>query len=154
RRRDGTSIDVEVSSTLLRVEGQRLVQGICRDVSARKRTEEALRRAEEALREERDFVAQVLETADALIMVADASGRVLRFNGKCTAVSGFREEEARRRLFWDFLLPDPADERGPDTFACLRSGPARPLPGGPSTGAFESLWRTRSGAERLIVWRI
>jgi PAS domain S-box-containing protein len=121
------------------------------DLSERKEAEESLRQAEETLRGERDFIRQVLETADALIMVADASGRVLRFNARCVAASGCSEEEARESYFWDFLLPGLASEAA---FTCLRSGPARSGPDLAAAGSFESQWRTPTGEERLIVWRI
>jgi PAS domain S-box-containing protein len=121
------------------------------DLTERKRAEQALRRAEETLRNERDFIREILETADALIMVADVSGRILRFNARCIAASGCREEEAKARFFWDFLLPGSREEAG---FSCLRSGPARNGHDLLSPGAFESHWRTPTGEERLIVWRI
>src|SRR5262249_10145671 len=60
---------------------------ICRDISESKRAETALRRAEESARAERDFSRQVLETTDALIIVLDPRGRIVRFNGKCAAVT-------------------------------------------------------------------
>src|SRR5262249_58838308 len=43
----GHPIDVEVNSAVLEIEDQRLILGICRDISARKRAEAALRRLEE-----------------------------------------------------------------------------------------------------------
>jgi PAS domain S-box-containing protein len=108
----------------------------------------ARRRAEDALAEERDFVAGVLHTADALIVVVDPEGRVLRFNDKCVAVSGYREDEVRGRPFWELLLPPHAAEAVRAEFARLidQAKPAEP-------SAFENPWRTRTGEERLIAWR-
>src|SRR5262249_39028428 len=103
RRKGGTPIDVEISSAAMEHEGRRLLHGICRDISARKRAEEALRQSEETLREERDFSTQILETAEALLLVLDPAGRIVRFNGKCRALSGYLEEEVRGRIFWEVL---------------------------------------------------
>jgi PAS domain S-box-containing protein len=50
RRRDGTTFPVEVSSRGAEVAGERLLLSIIRDVTERKRGEEALRRSEEQLR--------------------------------------------------------------------------------------------------------
>ena len=45
QRRDGTSLDVEVSANTATLEGQRLVFCVCRDVSERKQVEQRLKKA-------------------------------------------------------------------------------------------------------------
>jgi PAS domain S-box-containing protein len=50
RRQDGTTFPVEVSFRLLEAGGESLFQGIIRDISNRKRAEEALRESEKELR--------------------------------------------------------------------------------------------------------
>ncbi len=50
-RKDGTIIPVEVSARLVEVEGVKYIQGIMRDISERKRAEEALRKSERLLQE-------------------------------------------------------------------------------------------------------
>src|SRR5439155_12754998 len=67
----GGGIDVELSGARLDLDGRRFLHGICRDVSERKRAEEALGDAQERLREERDFSKQILETANVLLCVVD-----------------------------------------------------------------------------------
>lgn len=49
-RRDGTTFPVEVSLRLMEMEGHRLFQGIIRDITERKRTQEALQESERTLR--------------------------------------------------------------------------------------------------------
>ncbi|HEY7315480.1 MAG TPA: PAS domain S-box protein [Gemmataceae bacterium] len=146
--RGGSPVDVEVNSASLEVEGQRLILGICRDISARKRAEAALHQADRALREERDFITQILQTADALVLVLDPQGRILRFNNKCQSVSGRGEDEVRGRVFWECLLPEHVIERARDDFRKLLAAPDSNL-----TQLFENPWKTRDDEERVISWR-
>jgi PAS domain S-box-containing protein len=132
-------LDVEISSAVLEIQGQRFLHGICRDVTERKRGLEALRRTEETLRQERDFSRQVLDTADALILVLAPDGRILRFNAKCAAVSGQREDQVRGRYFWELA---PARFREPTREFLSQA-----------TAGFEAPWETAPGEERWIVWR-
>jgi PAS domain S-box-containing protein len=48
RHQDGTLIPMEVSATVVDVQGKRIVQGIFRDISDRKQTEQALKQATDA----------------------------------------------------------------------------------------------------------
>lgn len=146
--RSGSLVDVEVNSAAMEVEDQRIILGICRDISARKRAEAALSQAQAALRGERDFITRILQTADALILVLDPAGRILRFNDKCQKVSGFREEEVRGRPFWECVLPEQQLGKVCAGFRelihCTDPNPSH---------VFEGPWRTREGDERLIAWR-
>lgn len=100
-------------------------------------------RAEQALAEERTFVSAVLDTAGALVMVADREGRIVRFNRECERVTGYSTSEVQGRRFDMFLLPEerPAVE---DVFDRLKS---RDFP-----TTHEHYWVTRDGARRLIAW--
>jgi len=51
RRRDGSIIDVEVSASLVEIDGQALIYNSARDVTERKRAEEGLRDSEHRLKE-------------------------------------------------------------------------------------------------------
>ena len=48
RHKDGTLVSMEVSATVVDVQGKRIVQGIFRDISDRKQTEKALKQAKDA----------------------------------------------------------------------------------------------------------
>ena len=93
----------------------------------------------------------MLQTADALVIVVDREGRIVRFNPKCAAASGYREEEAYSRHILGrsccrIALCRPR-LRGlrPDG----RDRTERPAPAVPT----ELPLRTRTGGERLIAWR-
>ena len=148
-RRDGRAVDVELSGARLDLEGRRLLHGICRDDSERKRAEAEVREARERLREERDFSKQVLDTANVLICVVEAHGRIVRFNATCAAVSGFSEEEVRGRPFWHLLAERDAEAVRVEHVAVV--GQETPAAGRPAV--VERCWRARSGDERLISWR-
>ncbi|MEW6444092.1 MAG: PAS domain S-box protein [bacterium] len=108
-----------------------------RDITDRKR-------AEEALREERDFTAAVLDTAGALVVVLDREGRITRFNRACEAITGYPAEEALGRVSWDFLIPSEELPGVRQVWAALQAGdfPNR----------HENHWVAKDGSRRLIEW--
>ncbi len=102
------------------------------------------KRVGEALRKERDFSSVVVDTAGALVVVLDTTGRIVRFNRTCEQITGYGFEEVRDRYFWDiFLVPEEMAEVKA-SFASLRAGHF------PSQ--FENYWLTKSGDRRLIAW--
>lgn len=94
--------------------------------------------AEDALARERDFIAAVLETADALVLVADRGGRIIRFNRACERLTGYTSEEVRQRLVWELLL--------------LPANVSEIRPRFESEGRYETPWLTKEGARRLVAW--
>ena len=79
RHKDGHEIDVEVTVTLMR--DTRQLVAFCRDISARKHSEEALRVA-----------ATVFETHDA-ILITDAQANIIRVNRAFSEITGYAAEE-------------------------------------------------------------
>lgn len=73
RKRDGTLIDVEISSHLINREGRSARMVLVNDVTQRKQAEEALRISEENYR-------NLAETSDSAIAVLDQDGRILYAN--------------------------------------------------------------------------
>ncbi len=136
--RDGTRFPIAVYSSPIVENGTVVgIRGVVLDLAAR--TE-----AEEALREERDFSTAVLDTADALVLVMDTRGRIVRFNTACEKVTGYASAEVLGRNAWDLLLP--GEEAAP------------------AQSAFDDLlmengckharnhWITKDGTKRLIAW--
>lgn len=113
-----------------------------RDVNAELERRVAARTAE--LIEARSFIEAVLDTVGALVVVLDSTGRIVRFNGTCERVTGYRSGEVIGRRVWDFLVPPREVEAVRAVFARLTAGECR--------NRFESHWRARDGAERLIEW--
>jgi len=92
RRKDGSTFIAELS---VRRTADGLAQAIVRDVTERKRSEEALRA-------ERDLLDGILATSVAGILVVDPSGRVLFLNSRAEAVLGLSREQLGSRT----VLPE------------------------------------------------
>ncbi len=99
RSKEGTPLWLEVSSRIIKDRGQPVaVHGTARDITARKRAEEALRESQEKYR-------LVVENANEAIFVVQDN--MLRFvNPKATEIIGYSEEELTARPFVEFIHPD------------------------------------------------
>ena len=80
--KDGRKLDLEVSVSRIKWNGKNAFQGIYRDISERKRTEEALRR--EA------FIFNNLYDA---VIITDTHGQILNWNAAATKMYGYNKEE-------------------------------------------------------------
>ena len=99
---------------------------------------------EQNLEQERDFTTAILDTTDALVIVLDLSGRIVRFNQKCADITGYSFLEVRNKLFWNIFL-DSADAKFIHSFFLAINSPDLPK-------HHENNWLTRSGDRRLISW--
>ncbi|MHB8766390.1 MAG: PAS domain S-box protein, partial [Deferrisomatales bacterium] len=94
--------------------------------------------------EARNFSDSVLETVDALVVVLDREGRILRFNRACEKATGYAVAEVRGREVWDVLLApqdrDPFRER------------FRRLQVEKTPAYHETPWVARNGPPRIIAW--
>lgn len=134
---DGEIRWILLSGTITSLGNEHVVIAGLLDIDERKHAEEALRR-------ERNFVSAVLETAGALVVVLDTSGKIVRFNSACEHVSGYRASEVGDRPFWEFLLVEEEVERVRKLFEKLRTGDF-PMQG-------ENFWVAKDGSKRLIEW--
>ena len=100
--------------------------------------------AQAALRREDEFTNTVMDTAEALIVVYDREGNILRFNSACERATGYSFEELRGRPFWEFLVPPDEMDAVMTRFRLLQAGSF------PNKG--ESHRITKSGERRLISW--
>ncbi len=136
-RRDGTRFPMVAYSSPIVESGIVVgIRGAVLDMTAR--TE-----AEEALRQERDFSNAVLDTVDALVLVLDAAGRIVRFNAACEKATGYTSAEVLGRTIWDTLLPG-------EEAASVRTAFDDLLAKNGSRHA-RSHWVTKDGTRRLIA---
>ena len=96
RRKDGTEVCVEVNADVVDYEGRKAILSINRDVTERKRAEEALRESEEKFRgiAERSFDA---------IFTADPQGHITYVSPAIETILGFPPEEVAGKHFKSFL---------------------------------------------------
>jgi diguanylate cyclase (GGDEF)-like protein/PAS domain S-box-containing protein len=82
-RRDGSEFDVEITTVPMEIEGKRLIYAAARDITERKRTEEALQLA-----------AQIYQSSSEAMMVTDGQQRIVAINPAFTAMTGYSAAEA------------------------------------------------------------
>ena len=103
RRKDGSIIDVEASSTLIHYEEKEVLCVIARDITERKRVENELRESEARYK-------RIVETANEGIMVMDDQFRYAFVNQKLANMLGYQQEEMLGRPVISFIyeedLPD------------------------------------------------
>ena len=67
---------------------------------------EKRREAEEALKHERDFAESIVQTAQAVVLLLDTEGRIIRFNNYMEEISGYRLEEVRGKKWFETFIPE------------------------------------------------
>ncbi|MEH2064885.1 MAG: PAS domain S-box protein [Nostoc sp.] len=99
---------------------------------------------EAELRLERNFVSTILNLTDALVIVLDYQGKILRFNHTCEQTTGYPFDEIKGRFIWDVLLLPEITEYLKDIFQNLaeREFPQR----------YETSLVTNNSDCRLISW--
>ncbi len=95
-------------------------------------------------KKERDLLASVVDTTSALIVMLDATGRIIFVNKACEKLSGYSARELRGTQVWDKLISaDEVDE----VKAVINDIAAGDFP-----NQHENSWVTRKGERRLVAW--
>jgi PAS domain S-box-containing protein len=139
QRRDGGSFYAALSMTPVQASsGQvRGLRWLMRDISERKQLQDSLRN-------ERDFIAAVLDTTDALVLVLDAHGRLVRWNRACEELTGYTGAQVEDKDVCELFVPPEEAARVQARFDALRHSRGRQDD--------EYHWITRQGERRLIRW--
>ena len=98
-RKDGSEFSMEMSLGETYVDGERLFMGIIRDITERKR-------AEDALREARDRFGSVFDHAPIGMAVVSLEGRYLQVNRSLCEMLGYSEEKLRALTWQKITHPD------------------------------------------------
>jgi PAS domain S-box-containing protein len=133
-KKDGTVIDVEITSHPLVYGGKNARLVVATDVTTRKKAEEALRQSEERFR------LLVSEVADYAILMLDPEGRVASWNAGAERIKGYKADEIIGQHFSRFY---PAED--------VEAGkPAYELKVASECGRFEDEgWRIRKNGSRF-----
>jgi PAS domain S-box-containing protein len=99
RRKDGSLFPVEVRICAITLAGRPYGLALVRDMTERKKAEDALRESEERFR-------GTFENAGVGIAHADLTGRWLRLNEKLCGILGYSCEELLQKTFQDVTYPD------------------------------------------------
>ncbi|HDR90384.1 MAG TPA: PAS domain S-box protein [Bacteroidetes bacterium] len=94
QKKDGTELLMEVNVGLTRFQGKNAELVVLRDITSRKKTEEALRISEMKFK---SFVEQTPEG----IVIVDESGRVAEWNPGSELLTGIRRVQVLHRYVWD-----------------------------------------------------
>ena len=97
-----------------------------------------------ALRHERDFVSAVVDRSAALVLILDPTGRIVRFNERCSRAAGLSASEVTGKRVWDVLSsPDDRDAER-EAFESLVADRG--------TAHYEGVWTRPDGGQREIAW--
>ena len=99
RRKDGTVVEVEIGASTISYDGQRAICATVRDITARKRAEDALRRSEERFR-------SLVRYASDIIVILDGSGEILYESPAVERVLGFTAQERIGTNAFDHIHPE------------------------------------------------
>lgn len=89
-RKEGTAFPVEMHTGLIELEGRKYVLAFDRDISDRKRSEEALREAHQTFQ-------ALIQAAPVTILVLDAEGKIRMWNPAAERMYGWKEKEVLGR---------------------------------------------------------
>jgi PAS domain S-box-containing protein len=134
RTKDGTLIDVEITSHPLVYNGKDARLVVATDITTRKKAEEALRQSEERIR------LLVSEVTDYAILMLDPNGHIVSWNAGAERIKGYQAQEIIGQHFSRFY---PTDD--------VASGkPAYELEIASAQGRFEEEgWRVRKDGSRF-----
>jgi two-component system cell cycle sensor histidine kinase/response regulator CckA len=109
-----------------------------RDITERKRAETALQQA-------KNFAEKLIESANAMIIVLDAEGKVQVFNKAAEEITGYTRQELVGYNWFEILVPK---DKYPNVWEAFQKSARDGLP-----ISFENPILTKAGEERFISWQ-
>ena len=100
-RKDGTVFQAEVSSNLFEIQGRKVIQGIVRDITERKKAEQVIRRSEEQHR-------SLVENINEILFTLDTKGRFSYISPVLGQTLGYSPDDIIGKPFNCFVHPDDA----------------------------------------------
>ena len=103
QRKDGTLVPVRLAIAEATAGTKRRFVGMLHDLTAQKE-------AQKRLLDERNFVAATLDTTDALVIVADRAGGIVRLNRSAEVELGYRTQDYIGRPLWPLIVEEQQGE--------------------------------------------
>jgi len=138
-RKDGSEIEVEIVTHLLKIEGKTQVLGIARDITERVQ-------AREVLQKERDRAQKYLDISGVMFVALNAKGVVTLINQKVCEVLGYEQEEIIGKNWFDNFLPGNVKGEVRTVFDRLMASEIEPVE------YYENPCLTEGGEEKIIAW--
>jgi PAS domain S-box-containing protein len=136
RRKDGSLVDVEVSTSIIEHDNKEILWCVARDITERKRAEEKLRESEGRFR-------SAFEDSPIGVALVGLDRRHLRVNRAFCKMLGYSEEELLEKPHPEIVHPDDRDESSERLQQALE--------GGPESYTFE---RRYVHADGHVVWNL
>lgn len=118
-RANGAEFPIELTLTHIASDDGMVFTSFIRDITERRRTEEALRKSEERFR----LLVEGVE--DYAIYMLDTHGRVTTWNTGAERIHGFRTQEIIGRRFQRFYTTDDAERKKPDQALAVATSEGR-----------------------------
>ncbi|NMB82717.1 MAG: PAS domain S-box protein, partial [Ignavibacteria bacterium] len=97
-KKDGTTVEVEISTQVINVGNQKIIMGMAQDITARKKAEERI-----------NLMAELLDLSPASIIVHDFDGKILFANKISMKMHGYTEDEFIKLNLKDIDTPESAE---------------------------------------------
>lgn len=123
RRKDGSSLYVE-STVLPIIEGGKITgfRGIVRNVTERKKAEEALLRSERNLKKQVKYLNTLINNMNELFFTYDVEGRITFVNKRSMEVIGYNYDEVIGRYILELVAPGDYIRTAVEIDKCLKQG--------------------------------
>ncbi len=138
-RSDGTTMPVEISTSVIGRDGKRIALGIFRDITER-------RRAEAALEEEMNRAQRYLDIAEVIIVAIGTDEKVRLINRAGSRILGLEERQIVGRNMFENFIPERLRVEAHAIFRRLLSGESG------AAESFEFPVLAKSREERMIAW--
>lgn len=103
KRKDGKLLPIEVTLGSLVLDGEKVMIGTARDITERKKTEEALRKSEARYRELANFLPD-------LVFETDLAGKFTFVNERASELTGFTQDELLGKNMLLYIVPEEREK--------------------------------------------